>query len=76
MVKWVSTLLNRLQNVDVGRQGLQGYFFTFDGAANRRVPQIFLDTAIFPCYANGLQELTINIKQQSTNSQRTAYQML
>ena len=60
--KWVCTLLNRLQNVDVGRYGLQGYFFTFDGAANRQVPQRFLDTAMFLCYVNGLQELTINIK--------------
>ena len=61
-IKWVCTLLNRLQNVDVGRYGLQGYFFTFDGAANRQVPQRFLDTAMFLCYVNGLQELTINIK--------------
>ena len=74
--KWVCILLNRLQNVDVGRHGLQGYFFTFDEAANRRVPQGFLDAAMFLCYVNGLQELSINIKQQSTNSQRTAYRML
>jgi len=68
--------LDRLQNIDVGRHWLQEYFFTFDGAVNRGVSQIFLDTAIFLCYVNALQELMINIKQLSTNSQRTAYQML
>ena len=74
--KWVCTLLNRLQNVDVGRHGLQDCFFTFCGAVRRRVPQRFLDTAMFLCYVNNLQELTINIKPQSTNSQLTACQML
>jgi hypothetical protein len=68
--------LNRLQNIDFGRHWLQEYFFTFDGAANRGISQVFSDTAIFLGYVNLLQDLMIYIEQLSTNSQRTAYQML